>query len=293
MLATSLPHSTRFITYTDEYPALRNWLRPDAAVRYMLEDKDVFRVLPLTNSSFYNRNYLPIFGIETANGFYDNRIRYYETLTGAGQENLVDPKVMSLTNVKYVITGGRVNHPSLVLDQTFGQTLVYRNKDFLPRAFIVHEAVVAPERLGRPGNHPRAPASIRPRRSCWPRARRRRGSPRRAACPRARSGPGSRPTTPDKVVVRARAAGPGYLYFSENYLPYWKARVDGRPASLVRCNVAMRAIPIEAGRAPDRDESTRRDGTPSGVVLFLLSCLVVAAGVIGCWVWPRLRSKHA
>jgi hypothetical protein len=87
-LATSLPHSTRFITYIDQYPGLRNWLKPDAAARYLLEDKDIFRVLRLTGSSFYNKNYLPIFGLQTANGFYDNRIRFYETLTGQGQENL-------------------------------------------------------------------------------------------------------------------------------------------------------------------------------------------------------------
>jgi hypothetical protein len=290
-LATSLPHSTRFITYIDQYPALRNWLKPDSAIRYMLEDKDVFRVLPLTKSSFYNRNYLPIFGLQTANGFYDNRIRYYETLSSPTQENLIEPSIMSLTNIKYVITGGRVNHPSLVLERTFGETLVYRNKDFLPRAFIVHQAVVAASDsaalniIRTPGFDPSATIVLAE------------GVPFLWQSPAGQVPAGEEwakieTYSPGKVVVRAKAAGPGYLFFSENYLPYWKARVDGRPTDLVRCDVAMRAIPVEAGEHSIEMRYSSR-WYAVGAALFIVSCLVVVAGVIGCLAWPRLRSKHA
>lgn len=285
-LATSLPHSTRFITYIDQYPGLRNWLKPDAAARYLLEDKDIFRVLPLTGSSFYNKNYLPIFGLQTANGFYDNRIRFYETLTGQGQENLINPNVMSITNVKYVIAGGRVDHPSLVLERSFGQTAVYRNTRYLPRAFVVHEATVA--RDDEDALRTVLSAEFDPSRTIVLAE----GQPLAGQAPAAGEWAKIEVNKPGKVVVRARAETPGYLFFSENYLPYWKARVDGRPAELLRCDVAMRAVPIGPGEHTVEMIYFSR-WYALGAVMFLVSCAVVAASALLWWLRPRLRGKRA
>jgi hypothetical protein len=285
VLATSLVHSVRFITYVDNQSALRNWLKPDQATRYLMTDKDLFRVLPVTSSSFYNRNYLPIFGLETANGFYDNRIRFYETLAGAGQENLVNPNIMRIANVKYVITTSRVDHPALTLDRSFGQVMVYRNKGYLPRTFVVHNAVVAEsdsaalEIMKGQSFDPATTVVLAD------------GKPLSAETPAGESAT-VETYTPGRVVVRAVTRSPGYLFFSENYLPYWKARVDGRPAPLVRCDVSMRAVYLEPG---DHVVEMRYNSRwyVIGLWIFVGSCVAVAASVA---FWLRKeppRGKHA
>ncbi|MFZ1947961.1 MAG: hypothetical protein WAW06_10490 [bacterium] len=285
VLVTSLIHSARFITYVDNQSALRNWLKPDQAIRYLMEDKDLFRVLPVTGSSFYNRNYLPIFGLQTANGFYDNRVRFYETLTGAGQENLVNPNILRLTNVKYVVTNSRVDHPALSLDRSFGQVMVYRNRGYLPRAFMVHNAVVAEsdsaalEIIMGQGFDPASTVVLAE------------GEPLSGGAPGGESAT-IETYTPGRVVVRTVSRSPGYLFFSENYLPYWKARVDGRPAPLVRADVAMRAVYLEPGDHVVEMKYTSR-WYVIGLWIFVASCVAVAASVA---VWFRKglpRGKRA
>jgi hypothetical protein len=286
VLVTSLVHSVRFITYVDDQSALRNWLKPDPAIRYLTEDKDVFRVLPVTGSSFYNRNYLPIFGVQTANGFYDNRVRFYETLTGAGQENLVNSNIMRLTNVKYVVTSSRVDHPMLSLDRSFGSLWVYRNKGYLPRTFIVHNAVVA--------QSDSAALEIIKGQSFDPAT-----TVVLAGGGGALSGesPGGESATietytPGRVVVRASALSPGYLFFSENYLPYWKAYVDGRPAPLLRADVSMRAVYLEPGdHLVEMKYSSK--WYVIGLWIFAASCLWIAASAIFWLRKERPRGKHA
>lgn len=285
VLATSLPHSLKFITYVDDIPGLRNWLTADPALRYVREDKDVFRALPLTGSSFYDRDYAPIFGIQTANGFYDNRSRFYETLVGARQENLTNPNVMRIANVKYVLTAGRVEHPLLAPAKTFGQISVYRNKGFLPRAFIVHNAVVAEsdsaalEILKSPEFDPSTTIVLA-------------GGEAMSGEARTDERVTIETYLPDRVVLRANASDRGYVFFSENHLPYWRAYVDGRPVPLERCNVAMRAIAIVPGEHVIEMRFSSK-WYRVGVYVFLLSLSFVAASVAVCLKVLPGRAKNA
>lgn len=290
VMATSLPHSLKFITYVNDIPGLRNWLTADPALRYVKEDKEIFRALPLTGSSFYDRDYAPIFGIQTANGFYDNRSRYYETLTGPSQENLINPNIMRITNVKYVLTAGRVEHPLLALAKTFGQISVYRNRAFLPRAFIVHNAVVAEsdsaalELIKSAGFDPATTIVL---------------AGGEATSGQVMSGEARQDEwvkiekyLPGEVILRAHATERGYVFFSENYLPYWKAYVDGVPAPLARCDVAMRAIRVDAGDHVLEMKFSSK-WYKIGVWAFLLSLSVVAGSVVICLRLIPGRSKNA
>jgi hypothetical protein len=53
---------------------------------------------------------------------------------------------------------------------------------------------------------------------------------------------------PNRIVVEARNAAPGWLIFIESFYPGWEARVDGIPAPVHAANLFMRAVPIAAGR---------------------------------------------
>jgi hypothetical protein len=280
-LATSLPHSMRFIQYLN----LRDWQRQDPMIDFIRKDKDVFRALPMTGSSFYNRNYLPIFGIETANGFYDNRIRYYETLTAANQGNLLSPNIMRLTNVKYVLTTERVEHPLLALERDFGKSFVYRNTGFLPRAFLVHNAIRAESdsaALGTIESTAFDPSSMIVLADGEPISGEATGD----------ESVKLETYEPDRVKLQAKVSSPAYLFFSENYLPYWKAAVDGRPARVVRADVAMRAIYLEPGQHTVEMRFSSK-WVNTGAYICLLSCLVVVGSLVAFLRGPADAARAA
>ena len=53
--------------------------------------------------------------------------------------------------------------------------------------------------------------------------------------------------TNDRVAVRAKLSHPGLLVISEGYYPGWRAAVDGVATPLVRANVMMRGVVLDAG----------------------------------------------
>jgi uncharacterized membrane protein YfhO len=52
----------------------------------------------------------------------------------------------------------------------------------------------------------------------------------------------------DRVALEAELGGDGYVVLVDAWDPDWQARVDGRPAELLRANVAFRAVAVPAGR---------------------------------------------
>jgi hypothetical protein len=52
---------------------------------------------------------------------------------------------------------------------------------------------------------------------------------------------------PERVVVRARAGGPGLLVLGDNYFPGWKAEVDGRSVPIERVDYLFRGVRVGAG----------------------------------------------
>jgi len=74
---------------------------------------------------------------------------------------------------------------------------------------------------------------------------------------------------------------------TENFYPAWRARIDGRPAALVRANFTLRAIPIPAGRH-EVEFSYRSD-------LFRWSLALSAAAaavLLAVWLVSHARLRH-
>ena len=278
VLVTSIPYSAAFVGTI----GLGEWVRPDPMIDRMVADGSRFRVFPNIGSIFYDRNYLPIFGLETANGFYDNRIARYEFLAGKGGANLQYPNIMDMLSVKYVILRGKYQHPSLVIEEEVNDVFLYRNTRVLPRAFLVHQAIVAQsdsvalEVLKDPGFDPGQTIILHS------------GEDFAVETPGEREEVQIAVYEPNKVVVRVRAAAPGYLFFGENYLPYWRAYIGDDEVLLERCNISMRAVYVE----PGEHMVEMRYCSPwyrTGTMLFLGACVFVGASLVAA---PRLRRKR-
>lgn len=52
----------------------------------------------------------------------------------------------------------------------------------------------------------------------------------------------------NELTITTKAEGPRLLLLNDRYDPQWKAWVDGKPTSVVRCNYLMRGVFLEAGQ---------------------------------------------
>lgn len=164
---------------------------------------------------------------------------------------------------------------------------IYRNPAAGPRAFLVHRArVVATEGEARrivagPGFSPHGEVILLE------------GRPLAG-----RSSPGDRATLEvygaEYVRVRAVTAAEGYLVLADSFYPGWSARVDGRPAPLLRADVALRAVALAPGEHvvefAYRPESWRLGGLVSGLTGLALAALWAAPAVAR---WRRPTSGPA
>jgi hypothetical protein len=53
---------------------------------------------------------------------------------------------------------------------------------------------------------------------------------------------------PDRIRLEADLSAPGFVVLVDAHDPGWRATIDGRPAGVLRANVAFRAVDVPAGR---------------------------------------------
>jgi len=83
-----------------------------------------------------------------------------------------------------------------------------------------------------------------------------------------------------KVVIDAVAPRAGWLLLSDTWYPGWKATVDGRPAPVLRANVAHRAVPLPPGNHRVVF-SFRPASTARGFVISAAGLAILLGGVVG------------
>lgn len=164
-------------------------------------------------------------------------VRFWEG-TGGRSTRLYD-----LLGVRYVVGSPEVTLDwdkfSLAFD---GDPTVhlYRNQTALPRAFVVHRAVVVHDHeqawasIHQPGFDPASIVVLEG------------GQPldlhadREAIVQMVRY-------EPDELILAVDSPADGYLVLSDPFYPGWQATVDGKPAALLRADYAFRAVLIPAG----------------------------------------------
>jgi len=73
--------------------------------------------------------------------------------------------------------------------------------------------------------------------------------------PRPQTGPDSTPAggvqiiqrSSDRLELKASCSRPSLLVLSEMFYPEWQARVDGRPAEILRADYCLRCVALPAG----------------------------------------------
>jgi hypothetical protein len=237
-----------------------------------------------------------LYGIEGLGGFEPATTqRTWELLVRAGFDAHLDlfllppaaPKVNDLRlldalNVTFVVSERPIDDPRLHphLDELArAPVAIYRNRNALPRAFVVDAAHVAAGRaealalLADPAVDIRRVVVLE--------------GPLPSDLPATSSAEGSEPR-PAEIRdyrpghVRLAAASPrgGYLVFSETFATGWRAAVDGRPAPVLRADYALVGVPLPPG---EHEVVLRYRPWPvlAGGAISLVTLLALAAVALG------------
>ena len=156
---------------------------------------------------------------------------------------------------------------------------VYRNKNALPRAFLLHEAAIEP----RPENVVLALRrfDVEPRHTVILESGTPVPSKEPGTAEPGNTGESVRATryTPNAVDITVKANTPGWLVLTDAWYPGWQATVDGRPAPIEPADYAYRAVHVDAG-----EHQVSMQFRPSswvwGRALSLLTLALAVAGLV-------------
>jgi hypothetical protein len=255
---------------------LEDYIRSDRVIEFLrARGPEPFRVLSAVER--YPANYLPIFEIESPQGFHDNRVRSFDELVMQDQSALGRPAMLDLLNVRYVVSDRAVGG---AFQEVFrdGNMLVLENGSALARASLHRNVQVL--------DHD----------ATLPRMRERDWSPRAAlfveeapaiAIDAAGDASGDAVRveryTPNRIDLHVSARSPAMLLVTNHWLPYWRASIDGQPAPVVRANYSFQAIAVPAG---DHAISLRMRSAPferaklaTGAGLAAAACVLLVARV--------------
>jgi len=270
---------------------LRTLTTPDDVIASLQRLRDaggVFRVFdmsgPLQVQSPYNDNDFAIHGLEQMYGHHGNEMSRYRNLIGGEQPTNVteDLKLLDVTNTEYVVIPGRFEHPSLEEVYAGQQAVVYRNRNALPRAYLVGGTEVVPAeqaiaRLLSPDFDARSIALLDE------------PLPQGVDVQPGITGAVEWVSRGmDHHTLRVAPDRPGLLIVLDNWYPEWKATVNGRDVPVLRANHTFRAIPVAAG-----EQTVELRYEPARLRTGVLISLAVLALLLGAIALDVLRRRRA
>lgn len=223
-------------------------------VNFLRTDDGHYRVFDMTDFPFALPQHIAgIYDIQIIGGYDAVQLRhYYEFIAKIGERkpiqstripiiDVINPKMLDLLNVKYIITEEEFSDERYSLDFKQDDYNVYSNKESLPRAYVVPNAIVLKNKdeiletlsgqdfdnkeyiiieefgewnLENKGTFKEAKVSY---------------------------------YSPHNIIVDIEMDNPGYLVLSETWYPGWKAYDNGEEIKLLRVNHVLRGAYIKEG----------------------------------------------
>jgi len=164
-----------------------------------------------------------------------------------------DLNLLSLLNVKYIITYEEINDKRVELAYSDEKVNVYRNKGSLPRAFflsdykVISDGQEALEYL-RSEDNPMDIVVLDKEPVRFKNGINDQHLPVRGAQTGSNAIVEIKNYSPDKVILSITASSNGILVLSDTFYPGWKAYVDREETEIMKANTVMRAIIIPKGK---------------------------------------------
>jgi O-antigen/teichoic acid export membrane protein len=286
-LAEFIPPSVNFLQGDDEPYRLASFNSPgektfnaNVGMYYRLHDVRGY-------DSIIPKQYADFMGLIEEQGelIYNRIAPFYDY-------DSLDSPLLDLLNVKYVMTTQHIPNPgyTLVYD---GEVRIYRNDDYLPRAFVVYQAEVVEDEE----------TLLRQLRQFDPRQRvlLHEQPPQQYL---GLSAPAEGDTIPqvsfreygiNQVTVEVEMPSRGWLVLGDSYFPGWKAflqtdEVQEQELQIYKADYNFRAVPLAAGNNIVRFRYSPMS-IKLGVYGSFMAGVVVLAGV-GYWLWSRLYREE-
>jgi hypothetical protein len=263
--------NSRFIKPYD----YRQQFSPSPLTNYLNSLPGKFRVL---NLGAVQEDYLPFFGIETVVGYHGNQLRWYDDLLGGPSlSNKGNPNFLNLVGARYILANKNAKLPpdyfgpgSLTVEKDFGGVILYKNSAALPRAFLVGQYEIIPDRK-----------NIYPRILSGNEDLFRKAFLEEAPPIAVSSGDTILPTAEiasyanDSIAIDVQAPANCLLILIDSYYPAWEAYADGIKTPVMRANGSFRAVPVKAGTKQVVFKYNRKMNN-RGKALTLAGLLIVA-----------------
>jgi Bacterial membrane protein YfhO len=283
--------ATKYVTPKPS-AALEQGFRPDATVSFLKQQPGNFRVFPV--GQLFMDNTFPYHGIASIGGYSPAKLRIYQTMLDSCLERNEDVQfpwnmnVINMLNVRYLVVPGRLpeNRLELVNVDQAKKILTYANREALPKAWYVRNAVVAETdhatfaALNAPGFNAAQTAVLY------------RQPPSPFAPQDSTRLPEVLQYTSRRIVLKSETASPALLVLSEVYYPSgWKAFIDGRETEILRTNYVLRSVVVPGGTHEvvfSFDPPLYRIGWVLSNAAWAVTALCI---VIGLWLNPAVRQK--
>ena len=241
------------LKYLVTFPVKDNFWSQEV-VDFLNNDPDYYRILTV-EELLLNRGI--IYKIGDVAGYEANPIRWYVEFINFSQEKPLEemqlvmllhrfPPSLNLLNLKYLILppGRKVEDPRFTLAFSHSEVSIYRNKDFLPRAYVVNRAKIIPDRdsilkeIDRATFSPRDYVILEDD-----------SAPVLTTVPSGKKEtlPQIMEYLPNRVTLKATLLEKGYLVLADTYYPGWRVYVDGREQKIYKANYIQRAVYLEPG----------------------------------------------
>ena len=263
---------------------------PNALTDYINTLPGKFRV---ANFRVVPHNMLPYHGIEVITGYHGNQLRWYDDLLGGPSlKNMQNPHFLNLVGARYLLAPSNSQIPpdyfgpdSLKIDRDFGQISLFRNDNAFPRAFLVNNYEIIPDRQ-----------DIYPLVLSGKENLREKVFLEKEPSIEIKQSDSSTMTasvdlyTTDSILISVNSDSNALLVLTDNYYRFWDAWVDGDKTEIFRADGSFRAVPIKAGSRQILFKYNR-DGNGPAAMATMLTLLLVAI-ILALYLWLFIKSKR-
>jgi hypothetical protein len=280
--------------FFDYKPPASQLFADDPITTRLKREPKPYRIL---DAGVYQGSVLMAYSLPSVLGYHGNEVRFYDDLLGGKNvwRNIGNPNLHDLLAVKFLLLPDTQAVPGFhrIMDPTptaHGSVGVLYQRDTAPQyARVLPAAAKLPEDQIVPTViDPRFPVNgvvVFPESASVSPAQIRGGKPDSTAI-RARVTawrPGSM-----RIAVEGSDTATRYLLVSETWYKDWGARVDGRPAPVLRGDHALIAVPLPPGArevALDFESPEYARGK--------LMSLIALLGIVGLWTWAFLQRRRS
>ncbi len=223
-------------------------------IAMLQNDPDLFRVATLFRPGkeppVISRSMLAPYGLPNIEGS-DNVSSPWSLVNMASVQSqfeyniYLNPRLLNVQNVKYLLTSKSVELSTEQFEVIYDEEMrVYRNRQVMPRAFVVHDYEVIADPVALKGK-------LNSREVDFGKTVLLEEAPK-IQIDRTSEKNDSQTTIvsyqPQQVDIQVKTAIQGLLVLADTYYPGWTAVVDGISTKVLRANFGMRAIALTAGK---------------------------------------------